>query len=684
VSRQNAAVVQSGNVLINEFTPGSSGKIELYNAGDTPADLSNWSVDDIAAGGYAPKSLGAAVILPAGGFLLVGYAGVNTSSADSVRLVDANGVEVDSHNNFYTGSSNAGLCFGRRPNGGAWATASIPCSLGASNGCGASGACDDGNACTSGESIQADCSCGGGSPVGCDDGNPCTADQCDALSGCGHVNLADGSACPAGTCQSGSCVALPSPSPGNDAAITTMARRDRIRLQGKVVAPAGAFDGEVLIENDTLTCVAVSCADQPGAADATVVQTNGVILPGLIDAHNHILFDIFDESDWSPAKIYTNHNQWPNDARYGAMVDAKQYLNGEGSTVNVGCEMLKYGELKGLIAGTTSIQGSANPANKVCYGSLARTIDQTANDLPADKMQTATIFPSTSAADGVCNNIASGATNAYVIHVGEGVDASALSEFSKLGTISTTDECLYVPQTTIIHGTAFGDHEFSVMAQHGMSLVWSPRSNVFLYGAGQDLTKTANVPLALSKGINVALAPDWSIGGSQNLLDELRFANDVDDTVWGNQLSAQKLMEMLTINAARALGVDAYVGSLEVGKRADVLVIGGDTNAPYDALLAATPSQVRLVFVNGVALYGDAQLQPLGAPTPGCEALDICGNSKFVCVAEAGGTASNKLGQSYAEITATLSSAMQSYDDLNLTQWNFAPIAPLVKCPASP
>jgi 5-methylthioadenosine/S-adenosylhomocysteine deaminase len=51
-----------------------------------------------------------------------------------------------------------------------------------------------------------------------------------------------------------------------------------------------------------------------------------------------------------------------------------------------------------------------------------------------------------------------------------------------------------------------------------------------------------------------------------------------------------------------------------------------------------------------------------------------------VCVAEAGGTATNKLGQSYSDIVSTLSAALQSYDDLNLTQWDFAPIAPLVKC----
>src|SRR5262249_9692386 len=161
------------------------------------------------------------------------------------------------------------------------------------------------------------------------------------------------------------------------------------------------------------------------------------------------------------------------------------------------------------------------------------------------------------------------------------------SEFDDLGAVTTNDGCLYSPKTTIIHGAALGDPELSIMAQNGMSLVWSPRSNVFLYGAGTDLSRTANVPLALSKGINVALGPDWSIGGSQNLLDELRFAHQVDVANWGNSIPSKALVEMVTVNAAKALGLGSVLGSIEVGKKADLVVIQGDAAVPYDALLAA-------------------------------------------------------------------------------------------------
>jgi hypothetical protein len=603
----------AGDVVINELVAGSSGKIELYNPGTAAISLAGWHVDDIANGGAAAKSLSGT--LAPGAHLVVSYGGINTASTDQVRVLDNLGAERDAHDNFYAGSSLTGQCFGRQPDGGAWASGAIPCTLGGSNGC----------------------------PVG-----GCTPPP------------------------------PPPPPPGTGIGLLAMPRRDRVVLQGVIVLPDRAFQGEVLVEGDTITCVAESC----GLIDAAVVRTNGLILPGLIDAHNHVLFDIFDETHWSPVKAYANHNQWTNEARYKALVDAKQYLNGEGSPVSLGCEMDKYGELKALVSGTTSVQGSANPSDKACFSSLARTIDQSGNGLGIDRMQTSTLFPSAASASSVCANFDAGKTSAYVVHIGEGIDATSRDELAHLGTISSTPQCLYSPHTTIVHGTALGDAEMATMATHGMSLVWSPRSNVFLYGGGTDLTKTTDIPLALSKGINVALAPDWSIGGSQNMLDELRFADRVDNTEWGDQLSPRQLFAMATINAARALGIADVLGSIEVGKKADLMVIPGDLSTPYDALLQATPADVRLVMVGGVALYGDPAVAPLGPPSPGCETLDVCTQPKFACVAQASGTATNKLGQTYGEIQSTLSSGLSAYDALNLSPYDFSPITPLVRCTA--
>jgi hypothetical protein len=338
--------------------------------------------------------------------------------------------------------------------------------------------------------------------------------------------------------------------------------------------------------------------------------------------------------------------------------------------------MEKYAELKSLVAGTTSIVSVATPgANRACYGSLARTIDQTPNDLGADYIQTANLFPNTSGADGVCTNFVDNSTHAYLISIAEGTDATALKTFGTLGTVTSIDGCLYAPQTAIVHGTALGDTEFTTMAAHGMSLVWLPHSDVTLYD------QSANVPLALSKGINVSLGTSWSITGSHNLLAELRFADQIDNTRWGDTLSAYDLVQMVTTNAAKTLHLQDVLGSIDVGKKADLTVVSGTCSDPWSTLLHARPRDIRLVLVGGVALHGDPVLQPAAPSSPGCETLDVCGTPKFTCVAEAGGTVSNKFGQTYAEIVTNLTNSFSAYDTMSLSQWTFAPVTPLVDCP---
>jgi hypothetical protein len=447
-------------------------------------------------------------------------------------------------------------------------------------------------------------------------------------------------------------------------------------LRGTVVTPTNAFVGEVLVSGDTISCAAASCAGQAGADTATIIETRALIFPGLIDTDNHALFDAFDENDWAPAHLYESHDDWTADPRYGALLEAKQYLNGEsGSPVNYGCELDKYAELKALLAGTTSLV--ANPGTGLtCYGSLARTIDQNSNDLGADYIQTATLFPTTSAADQVCANFSANSTHAYLVSIAEGTNDSARQEFAQLGTVTTSDSCLYAPQTAIVHGTALGDSELTTMASAGMSLVWTPRSDMILYG------QTADVPLALSKGVNVALGANWSISGSHNVLALLRDADAVDNADWGDMLSAYDLVQMVTTRAAHALALDDVLGSIAAGKKADLAVVAANTcSTPWSSLVHAHARDISLVLVGGVPLYGDAALQAAAPALPGCEAIDVCGAAKFACVAEAGGNASNKFGQTLAEIAGNLSLGLADYDALGLTQWEFSPLTPLVDCP---
>lgn len=466
-----------------------------------------------------------------------------------------------------------------------------------------------------------------------------------------------------------------------------------VLLVGTVIGENGPYDGAVLVTPDgKIACAeeGTACSDDPAAEGVARVLTSGVIAPGLIDTHNHIMFDIFDGTDWLPEKAYANHDQWPLEQRYKEMVDVKQCLEdaSQGKPTwcpakydgpgNLRCEMLKFGELKGLVSGTTSIVGLAGTAFP-CYGSLARSIDTQFNGgLGADKVQTAAIFPSKATADGVCRNYESGKTVAYLIHVGEGTDQRSRDEWTKLGNLTTTPGCLYAPQTVITHGTAFTATEFGVMKEKGMKLVWSPASNMALYNA------TTDVPLALDHGLTVALAPDWSMGGSPNMLDELRAARKVSLEKWGGRLTARDVVTMGTKNAAEVLGLGDQLGVIKKGHVADLFVVRGTGTDPYETILASTPGDVRLTMVAGQVIYGDETLRAIAAFGDACEPLDACGTAKFVCAAVPG-TQTDKLGQTAAQVRQILEAAMTDVDATRATAVNdgltFSPLTPTVSCP---
>lgn len=121
------------DLVVNELKTGSAGFIEIYNRGATEADLSGYAVDDVEAAGSAPKRLVAGTKLAPGAFLLVPYGGVNKSSADWARIIDAAGAPVDAISTAAWGDRTSG-CLGRSPDGGDWAFASRSCSPGEPNG----------------------------------------------------------------------------------------------------------------------------------------------------------------------------------------------------------------------------------------------------------------------------------------------------------------------------------------------------------------------------------------------------------------------------------------------------------------------------------------------------------------------------------------------------------------------
>lgn len=438
------------------------------------------------------------------------------------------------------------------------------------------------------------------------------------------------------TCDATTAARTPSVTPG---------AADRILLRGRVIASTGVLpQGEVLVVTSgtgtarvgRITCVAPSCAGRAGYDGATVIQTAGVISPGLVDAHNHPQYNWLPP--WQTPRLFLNSDQWQGVAEYRAFTQPLR--DNEGTYT---CEMVKWGELRSLFAGTTTLQGAPN---RVCVTrTLVRNIEYGSDFEGVDRHRPNTLGIATvdaMAAMDLRADMDSGALSAYILHLGEGINESSRREFDLL-----LQRNLLASAMVIIHGTALGRPEFDLVGRSGAKLIWSPRSNVILYG------RTTDVPSALDAGVLVALAPDWTPSGGPNLLSEMRFARYVSRTALAGRLTDRMIFEMSTRNAA--LAVDRpQVGEIAEGRYADLMVIPDRGCDAYSSVVDVPTADLRLVLVNGRPLYGDAALMnALPADLRArCEAVTSCGQSKAACVAQADTT--NLLSQTAAEIETRL------------------------------
>jgi hypothetical protein len=206
----------------------------------------------------------------------------------------------------------------------------------------------------------------------------------------------------------------------------------------------------------------------------------------------------------------------------------------------------------------------------------------------------------------------------YAPHVAEGINLAAENEFACVkGTLVTA-------RTAIIHGVGLGAADVATIKQQGAMLIWSPRSNIALYG------NTAPVTELKAAGVPMALGTDWLPTGSMNMLRELACASAMSEKYFAGAFTAEDLWTMATKNGAAAAGFADQIGELAVGKLADLAVYDGRSGADHAAVVGAGVEDVHLVMRGGKVLYGDAAVT--SALGQGCADLVVCGEHKQACV----------------------------------------------------
>lgn len=413
--------------------------------------------------------------------------------------------------------------------------------------------------------------------------------------------------------------------------------------------------GEVLVDDTGLIQYVGCSSDRPENIDVSaatkIICAEGVVSPGLINAHDHLYYDQNFPFPATPQR-YDHRNDWRSSPDISAPGDFDQ-------------AKVAWSELRQVMAGTTSIAGAGFEIG------FMRNLDPPWWSYPYfDDMlwDVFTEYPLEIVTDTFpledpweyqqhedCNYSYYGRskdtyTDVYVPHVAEGINVAADTEFDCLGAV---DDMIH-NNFSMVHGIAMDAGDGKILAENRASLVWSPRSNISLYG------NTAPVRMLKNQGVLISLGTDWTPSGSMNLGRELVCADELNSRYFNYAFSDRELWLMVTYNPAVALHVDDRIGSLQAGRFGDIAIYDGrGMENPYRAVIEADASSTVLVlrrssmpfpfldgssYVGSIALFGDESILTNLPPTvhefyaslfgvhgDPCEAIDVCGNEKSAC-----------------------------------------------------
>lgn len=290
--------------------------------------------------------------------------------------------------------------------------------------------------------------------------------------------------------------------------------------------------------------------------------TGYLLLPGLINAHDHLEFSLFPNLGAGP---YQNSVEWAKEihhthanliARHRKMPKAVR---------------LCWGAIRNLLCGVTT----------VCHHNPL-TRELLSSDFPVRVLSRFGWAHSLEMDPNLLHNFDHTPPNLpFILHAAEGVDAKSAQEIFDLDRMQILDE-----RTVLVHGLALNPKAVALLNRRRTAVVVCPTSNQFLFHCAPSST--------LIKSLNtVVLGSDSPLTSAGDLLDEISFARDEIG------LDPNFLYEMVTTRSANVLRLRNGEGHLRAGSIADIVAIRNKGLTPAETVAQLTFDEVELVILSG-------------------------------------------------------------------------------------
>jgi 5-methylthioadenosine/S-adenosylhomocysteine deaminase len=393
-------------------------------------------------------------------------------------------------------------------------------------------------------------------------------------------------------------------------------------------------NGAVAIDGDTITAVGPTDEFGDWSVSQVIDANGGIIMPGLINSHTHAAMTCFRGlADDLQLMTWLNDHIFPAEAKlddqkvYSGTLLACAEMIMSGTTCF--CDMYLFEDAVARAAKDAGMRAVVGEVlydfDSPNYGSIENGIGYTQNLIDSwqeDPLVSIAVEPHSAYLCGPellkkAFKLSQSHNLTFVIHLAESkseveqikerFDRTPVEHLAELGILA--------PNVLACHCVELTENDIALLQRFDVKVAHNAESNMKLASG------VAPIPRLIDEGICVGMGTDGC--ASNNDLDlfqemdsvaKLHKAKSLDPTV----MDAPTVLKMATINGARTLGLETVTGSLETGKKADLIIV--DTNKPHltpmyspvsHLVYAAKGSDVTTSIINGTVVMNDGRLKTM-------------------------------------------------------------------------
>lgn len=389
-------------------------------------------------------------------------------------------------------------------------------------------------------------------------------------------------------------------------------------------------NASIAIENDRIKYV--GNVPEDFRADKVIDGTKKAVMPGIVNAHTHMAMSLFrNYADDLPLWEWLSEKMWPienkltgDDVYWGTMLSLIESIKS-----GVTC----FSDMYFFMDDTARAVLESGMRARLAWGMVGEDPkDNTRFDITRRfyndwqgkgdgriSVMAGPHAPYTCSPDYLkrVSEFAKEMNIGIHIHLSESAKETKdnYDQFGKSPIKHAADLGIFDVKATAAHCVHLSDEDIDILAEKGVTVINNPGSNLKLGNGFAPVVKL------MERGVNVALGTDGSSSNNNvNMFEEINLAAIVNKGVNNSPtcIPAMTALEMATKNGAKGLGLEDEIGSIEVGKKADIILIDLNKSHFYpmhdvvsSMVYTAQASDVETVIVNGKILMENYDIKTI-------------------------------------------------------------------------